>query len=77
VLNAALLSKDKAPGRAVYGETHDHVAHAQWRGELSAVGDLGPLGRLVHALNALLASLPKVSSTGSPLLLAACRGRGS
>ncbi|WP_416903524.1 PIN domain-containing protein [Micromonospora echinospora] len=54
LLNAALLSKDKAPGRAVYGETHDHVAHAQWRGELSAVGDLGPLGRLVHALNSLL-----------------------
>ncbi|RNH98238.1 hypothetical protein EEZ25_27120 [Micromonospora aurantiaca] len=54
LLTAALLSKDKAPGRAVYGETHDHVAHAQWRGELSAVGDLGPLGRLVQALNSLL-----------------------
>ncbi|MFG1745781.1 PIN domain-containing protein [Micromonospora chalcea] len=54
LLNAALLSKDRAPLRAVYGEPYDHVAHAQWRDELSAVGDLGPLGRFVHALDCLL-----------------------
>ncbi|WP_344620252.1 PIN domain-containing protein [Dactylosporangium salmoneum] len=54
LLNAALLSKDKAPLRAVYGEQHDHLAHAQWRDQLRAVGDLGPLGRLIGGLNSLL-----------------------
>ncbi|MFF5075790.1 hypothetical protein ACFY36_01980 [Actinoplanes sp. NPDC000266] len=54
LLNAPLLSKDKAPLRAVYGEPFDHVAHAQWLDQLSAVGDLGPLGRLAGAINSLL-----------------------
>ncbi|MCG5466725.1 PIN domain-containing protein [Micromonospora sp. MED01] len=54
LLNAALLSRDRAPLRAVYGEQHDHLAHAQWLNELRAVGDLGPLGGLIGALNALL-----------------------
>ncbi|MEU7611133.1 PIN domain-containing protein [Micromonospora sp. NPDC049204] len=54
LLNAALLSRDRAPLRAVYGEQHDHLAHAQWLDELRAVGDLGPLGGLIGALNALL-----------------------
>ncbi|MFI7025186.1 PIN domain-containing protein [Micromonospora sp. NPDC049900] len=54
LLNAALLSKDRAPLRAVYGHPYDHVAHAQWQSELSAVGDLGPLGRFVHTLESLL-----------------------
>ncbi|MEV1319446.1 PIN domain-containing protein [Micromonospora arborensis] len=54
LLNAALLSKDRAPLRAVYGEMHDHLAHAQRLNELRAVGDLGPLGGLIGALNALL-----------------------
>lgn len=54
LLNAALLSRDKAPLRAVYGEQHDHLAHAQWLNELRAAGNLGPLGRLVGALDSLL-----------------------
>ena len=54
LLNAALLSRDKAPLRAVYGEQHDHRAHAQWLNQLRAVGDLGPLGRLIGTLNSLL-----------------------
>jgi predicted nucleic acid-binding protein len=54
LINAPLLSKDRAPLRAVYGEPFDHVAHAQWLGQLSAVGDLGPLGRLAGAIDSLL-----------------------
>jgi predicted nucleic acid-binding protein len=53
-LNAPLLSRDKAPLRAVYGEPFDHRAHARWLDQLRAVGDLGPLGRLVGALDSLL-----------------------
>lgn len=40
--------------RAVYGEPHDHVAHGQWLEQLRAVGDLGPLGRLIGAIESLL-----------------------
>ena len=54
LINAPLLSKDRAPLRAVYGEPHDHVAHAQWLDQLRAVGDLSPLGRLVGALESLI-----------------------
>lgn len=54
LLNAALLSRDKAPLRAVYGEHRDHLAHAQWLGQLRAVGDLDPLGRHIAAVNSLL-----------------------
>ncbi|MCM0676682.1 hypothetical protein NCC78_18615 [Micromonospora phytophila] len=48
------MSRDKAPLRAVYGEQHDHLAHGQWLNELRAAGELGPLGRLVGALDSLL-----------------------
>lgn len=54
LMNAPLLSKDKAPLRAVYGEPYDHVAHAQWLEQLRAVGDLGPLGRLNSAVDSFL-----------------------
>jgi hypothetical protein len=54
LLNAPLLSRDKAPLRSVYGEPFDHVAHAQWLDQLRAVGDLGPLGRFAGAIDSIL-----------------------
>jgi hypothetical protein len=30
------------------------ISHAQWLGQLRAVGNLGPLGRLIESLNALM-----------------------
>lgn len=57
LLAAPLLSRDKAPLRAVYGEGFDHLAHAKWIDKLRAGGNLGPIGTYLHVATALAAGL--------------------
>lgn len=47
LLDAPLLSKDKKPLIAVYGEDFDYDAHTEWLDNLRAGGDLGPLGEVM------------------------------
>jgi predicted nucleic acid-binding protein len=48
LLDAPLLSKDKKPLVAVYGEEFDYDAHTEWLDNLRAGGDLGPLGQAMR-----------------------------
>lgn len=48
LLDAPLLSKDKKPLVAVYGEDFDYDAHTEWLDNLRAGGDLGPLGEAMR-----------------------------
>ena len=47
LLDAPLLSKDKKPLIAVYGEDFNYDAHTEWLDNLRAGGDLGPLGEVM------------------------------
>jgi predicted nucleic acid-binding protein len=58
LLGAPLLSKDKRPLRAVYGDDFDRIAHIEWLSALRAGGDLGPLGEFSYLSTRL------VSATG-------------
>jgi hypothetical protein len=49
LLDAPLLSRDRKPLVAVYGEGIDHIAHGEWLENLRAGGDLGPLGQAMQA----------------------------
>lgn len=46
LLGVPLLSRDRCPLLAVYGQGFDYLAHANWLEQLRAGGDLGPGGRL-------------------------------
>jgi hypothetical protein len=48
LLDAPLLSKDKKPLVAVYGEDFDYDAHTEWLDNLRAGGDMGPLGEAMR-----------------------------
>ena len=47
LLDAPLLSKDRKPLIAVYGEDFDYDAHTEWLDNLRAGGDLAPLGEVM------------------------------
>ncbi len=49
LLDAPLLSRDRKPLVAVYGEGIDHIEHREWLENLRAGGDLGPLGQAIQA----------------------------
>ncbi len=49
LLDAPLLSSDRKPLVAVYGEGIDHIEHREWLKNLRAGGDLGPLGQAIQA----------------------------
>ena len=71
LMAAPLLSRDKAPLRAVYGDGFDHVAHAKWIDKLRAGGgDLGAISSYLHAATALAAGVGIGSYYGVKSLVA-------
>jgi len=69
LLAAPLLSRDKAPLRAVYGKGFDHVAHAEWIDKLRAGGDLGPIGTYLYLATALATGVGSGSYHGVKTLV--------
>lgn len=65
LLSAPLLSRDKSPLRAVYGEKLDYQRHIDWQDQLRAAGDLAPLDALVSGWESLFMAVGvgAVSST--------------
>jgi predicted nucleic acid-binding protein len=64
LLAAPLLSRDKGPLRAVYGEGFDHVGHGRWIDKLRAGGDLGPIGGYLQGATAIITGVGTASYYG-------------